>query len=84
MKLTCPPTFDTKLLKIRYALESKIVFPGLGNTFKIACSPGPISSGVYYNSYVVQDGQIEGQLDLPPTYWDVVDGDDDDDYNGKK
>ncbi|KZS88967.1 hypothetical protein SISNIDRAFT_489624 [Sistotremastrum niveocremeum HHB9708] len=71
------PSFDMGILEMHYMFELKIAFPGVGNTFKMKIDPRRVSSGI-------SSSDLEGRVEIPPAYWDVVDPDDDHEHYDKK
>ncbi|KAJ3558003.1 hypothetical protein NM688_g1164 [Phlebia brevispora] len=74
-KLTCPPTFTTETMHVKYFLNLKIAFPGIGNDLKTEIPIDVISSMLPPGS-----GEWDGpppELDLPPVYFSSADVDHD-------
>ncbi|TCD61739.1 hypothetical protein EIP91_007988 [Steccherinum ochraceum] len=77
--LTCPPTFSMELIRLKYALQFTVPFPGVGNNLS-ASIPIQVSSGLSSAppSYVPGTSSVPPPaLDLPPAYWGSADSWDD-------
>ncbi|KAH9856559.1 hypothetical protein C2E23DRAFT_446511 [Lenzites betulinus] len=69
MILRCTPTFLTEEIKIKYLLQLKVDFPGLGNTLRVEL-PIQIGSGLETSMPFDQRALAPLMIDLPSTYWD--------------
>ncbi|KZS88683.1 hypothetical protein SISNIDRAFT_489925 [Sistotremastrum niveocremeum HHB9708] len=71
LHLKCPPTFDIGLLQTSYHIQIRIPFPGVGNEFSMTVPLARISSGMSKSTHDI----AHGMLDLPPSYWEVAESD---------
>ncbi|KZS88655.1 hypothetical protein SISNIDRAFT_459488 [Sistotremastrum niveocremeum HHB9708] len=70
MVFNCSPTFEHENLSIRYILDLKIPFPGIGNDLELSATLPPITSGIIAEIPAL-DG-IEKKLDLHHSYFEKV------------
>ncbi|KZS88690.1 hypothetical protein SISNIDRAFT_255852 [Sistotremastrum niveocremeum HHB9708] len=66
----CSPTFEHENLSIRYMLDLKVPFPGIGNNLELSATLPPITSGIIAN-IDIPDG-FNKKLDLHPSYFERV------------
>ncbi|KAF8574463.1 hypothetical protein K439DRAFT_1642183 [Ramaria rubella] len=74
MILRCPPPFSTPSLISSIFLDLDVDFPGLGNKLQTCIGPLSLTSGITSSDNLISspETQIPFEMDLPPTYYEVM------------